>query len=90
MFVLEPTDYIIGPAEGNPDLCLSWPKAAPPSADGVDWLLGTIVYGILPCRLIVLTASLVQELRFCEQSTQYGGMFNFLESFQAVFISFSM
>lgn len=41
MFVLEPTDYIIGPAEGNPDLCLSWPKAAPPSADGVDWLLGT-------------------------------------------------
>ncbi|KAG2157883.1 acid protease [Suillus bovinus] len=40
-FVLEPTDYIIGPAEGNPDLCLSWPKAAPPSADGVDWLLGT-------------------------------------------------
>ncbi|KAG0705700.1 acid protease [Suillus ampliporus] len=40
-FVLEPTDYIIGPAEGNPDLCLSWPKASPPSADGVDWLLGT-------------------------------------------------
>lgn len=40
-FVLEPTDYIIGPAEGNPDLCLSWPKAAPPSTDGVDWLLGT-------------------------------------------------
>lgn len=41
MFVLEPTDYIIGPAEGNPDLCLSWPKAALPSADGIDWLLGT-------------------------------------------------
>ncbi|KAG1866830.1 acid protease [Suillus subluteus] len=42
-FVLEPTDYIIGPAEGNPDLCLSWPQAAPPSADGVDWLL------VFPC-----------------------------------------
>lgn len=40
-FILEPTDYIIGPAEGNPDLCLSWPKASPPSADGIDWLLGT-------------------------------------------------
>ncbi|KAG1859417.1 aspartic peptidase domain-containing protein [Suillus tomentosus] len=39
--VLEPTNYIIGPAEGNPDLCLSSPKAAPPSTNGVDWLLGT-------------------------------------------------
>ncbi|KAG1750754.1 acid protease [Suillus lakei] len=46
-FVLEPTDYIIGPAEGNPDLCLSWPKAAPPSADGIDWLLGTIAYVLI-------------------------------------------
>ncbi|KIJ62783.1 hypothetical protein HYDPIDRAFT_113882 [Hydnomerulius pinastri MD-312] len=40
-FVLQPSDYIIGPTEGNPDLCLSWPKASPPSADGVDWQLGT-------------------------------------------------
>jgi hypothetical protein len=44
--VLEPTDYIIGPAEGNPDLCLSWPKASPPSADGIDWLLGIVVWYI--------------------------------------------
>jgi len=40
-FVLQPTDYLIGPTEGNPDLCLSWPKASPPSADGIDWQLGT-------------------------------------------------
>lgn len=39
-FVLQPTDYIIGPASGNPNLCLSWPKALPPSSDGVDWQLG--------------------------------------------------
>ncbi|KAI9566758.1 acid protease [Boletus coccyginus] len=40
-FVLQPTDYIIGPAAGNPSLCLSWPRASPPSADGIDWQLGT-------------------------------------------------
>ncbi|KAI5989635.1 acid protease [Pisolithus orientalis] len=40
-FVLQPTDYIIGPAASNPGLCLSWPKALPPSSDGVDWQLGT-------------------------------------------------
>ncbi|KAF9223433.1 acid protease [Gyrodon lividus] len=40
-FFLQPTDYIIGPTEGNPDLCLSWPKASPPSSDGIDWQLGT-------------------------------------------------
>ncbi|KAF8135033.1 acid protease [Boletus edulis] len=40
-FVLQPTDYIIGPVAGNPGLCLSWPKASPPSADGIDWQLGT-------------------------------------------------
>lgn len=40
-FVLQPTDYIIGPAASSPGLCLSWPKASPPSSDGVDWQLGT-------------------------------------------------
>ncbi|KAF8553950.1 acid protease [Imleria badia] len=40
-FVLQPTDYLIGPTEGDPSLCLSWPKASPPSADGIDWQLGT-------------------------------------------------
>ncbi|KAG8213028.1 hypothetical protein J3R82DRAFT_11420 [Butyriboletus roseoflavus] len=39
-FVLQPTDYIIGPTAGDPDLCLSWPKASPPSTDGIDWQLG--------------------------------------------------
>ncbi|KAL4062199.1 aspartic peptidase domain-containing protein [Scleroderma yunnanense] len=39
-FVLQPSDYIIGPASGNPNLCLSWPKALPPNSDGVDWQLG--------------------------------------------------
>ncbi|KAH7913209.1 aspartic peptidase A1 [Hygrophoropsis aurantiaca] len=40
-FVLQPSDYLMGPVAGNTDLCLSWPKALPPSADGVDWQLGT-------------------------------------------------
>ncbi|KAH7927926.1 acid protease [Leucogyrophana mollusca] len=40
-FVLQPSDYMIGPAAGNPELCLTWPKALPPSSDGVDWQLGT-------------------------------------------------
>lgn len=40
-FVMQPTDYIIGPAEGSPDLCLSWPRASSPSSDGIDWQLGT-------------------------------------------------
>lgn len=39
-FVLQPTDYIMGPASGNPNLCLSWPRALPPSSDGIDWQLG--------------------------------------------------
>ncbi|KAL7279207.1 hypothetical protein ACG7TL_007047 [Trametes sanguinea] len=40
-FILEPTDYLIGPAAGNPALCLSWPQALPPSSDGIDWQLGS-------------------------------------------------
>ncbi|KAI0787656.1 acid protease [Fomes fomentarius] len=39
-FILQPTDYIIGPASGNPNLCLAWPRANPPSSDGIDWQLG--------------------------------------------------
>ncbi|EJF64945.1 acid protease [Dichomitus squalens LYAD-421 SS1] len=40
-FVLQPTDYIIGPAAENPNLCLSWPRALPPSSDGIDWQFGS-------------------------------------------------
>ncbi|KAF8071741.1 aspartic peptidase A1 [Lyophyllum atratum] len=39
-YVLHPSDYIIGPASGNPNICLSWPRASPPSADGIDWQIG--------------------------------------------------
>ncbi|KAI0359850.1 acid protease [Trametes cingulata] len=39
-FVMQPTDFLIGPASGNPNLCLSWPRAIPPSSDGIDWQLG--------------------------------------------------
>ncbi|OCH95384.1 acid protease [Obba rivulosa] len=41
-FTLQPTDYLIGPASGDPDLCLSWPVALPPSSDGIDWQLGGV------------------------------------------------
>jgi len=40
-YTLQPTDYIIGPASGNPDLCLTWPRALPPNSDGIDWQMGT-------------------------------------------------
>ncbi|PPR00887.1 hypothetical protein CVT24_000372, partial [Panaeolus cyanescens] len=40
-YTLLPTDYILGPAAGNPNLCLSWPRALPPSADGIDWQMGS-------------------------------------------------
>lgn len=39
-YTLEPTDYLIGPASGNPKTCLTWPRALPPSADGIDWQFG--------------------------------------------------
>ncbi|KAF9066644.1 aspartic peptidase domain-containing protein [Rhodocollybia butyracea] len=40
-FTLQPTDYIIGEASGDPGLCLSWPLAVEPSPDGIDWQFGT-------------------------------------------------
>ncbi|KAF8183918.1 aspartic peptidase A1 [Pholiota molesta] len=40
-YTILPTDYIIGPASGNPNLCLSWPMSLPPSSDGIDWQMGT-------------------------------------------------
>ncbi|KAJ3517931.1 hypothetical protein NLJ89_g189 [Agrocybe chaxingu] len=39
-YTLLPTDYLIGPADGNSNLCLSWPMALPPSSDGIDWQMG--------------------------------------------------
>ncbi|PPQ69082.1 hypothetical protein CVT26_003557 [Gymnopilus dilepis] len=39
-YTLLPGDYIIGEAAGNPNLCLSWPMALPPSSDGIDWQMG--------------------------------------------------
>ncbi|KAJ6531759.1 aspartic peptidase domain-containing protein [Mycena capillaripes] len=39
-YTLEPTDYLIGPAAGNPKICLTWPRALPPSPDGIDWQFG--------------------------------------------------
>ncbi|TFK40330.1 acid protease [Crucibulum laeve] len=39
-YTLQPSDYLIGPASGNPNLCLSWPRALPPSSDAVDWQIG--------------------------------------------------
>ncbi|KAF9237664.1 aspartic peptidase domain-containing protein [Melanogaster broomeanus] len=67
-FVLQPTDYLIGPTSGNPDLCLSWPKASPPSSDGVDWQLAPMI-GLYPLinhqrlsspRILYLRSSLLR------------------------------
>jgi hypothetical protein len=43
-FTLQPTDYMIGPASGNPNMCLTWPRASQPTPDGVDWQLGTFCF----------------------------------------------
>ncbi|KAI0250276.1 aspartic peptidase domain-containing protein [Lactifluus subvellereus] len=40
-YTLLPSDYIIGPTTSIPALCLAWPKASPPSADGIDWQIGS-------------------------------------------------
>ncbi|KAH9068324.1 acid protease [Lactarius deliciosus] len=39
-YTLLPSDYILGPTSGEPALCLAWPKASPPSSDGIDWQFG--------------------------------------------------
>ncbi|TEB33382.1 acid protease [Coprinellus micaceus] len=39
-YTLLPEDYLIGPASGNPNLCLSWPRASSPNSDGIDWQFG--------------------------------------------------
>lgn len=52
-FTLLPSDYLIGPTAASPTLCLSWPKASPPSSDGIDWQIGAAflrtVYTIFRC-----------------------------------------
>ncbi|KAF8501514.1 acid protease [Russula emetica] len=40
-YTLLPSDYLIGPTSGEPALCLTWPKASPPSSDGIDWQMGS-------------------------------------------------
>ncbi|KAF8968111.1 aspartic peptidase A1 [Flammula alnicola] len=40
-YTILPTDYILGPVSGNPNLCLSWPMSLPPNSDGIDWQMGT-------------------------------------------------
>ncbi|KAJ7650314.1 acid protease [Roridomyces roridus] len=39
-YTLQPEDYFIGPAAGNPEVCLTWPRALPPTPDGIDWHFG--------------------------------------------------
>jgi len=40
-FTLQPTDYLIAPTSGDPNLCLAWPMATAGNGDGIDWQLGT-------------------------------------------------
>lgn len=41
---LQPADFLIGPTEGDPNLCLSWPIAQiPPENDGIDWHFGKYI-----------------------------------------------
>ncbi|KAG8738057.1 hypothetical protein FRC12_016927 [Ceratobasidium sp. 428] len=40
-YTLHPHDYIFARVEDPPNMCLAWPRATPPSNDGIDWQLGT-------------------------------------------------
>ncbi|EIW83876.1 acid protease [Coniophora puteana RWD-64-598 SS2] len=40
-FILQPSDYLIGPVSTNPTMCLTWPMASSPDSTGIDWKLGT-------------------------------------------------
>ncbi|KZW03653.1 acid protease [Exidia glandulosa HHB12029] len=55
-FSLGPEDYLIGEAQGNEGICLSWPVATPPSPDGIDWALGApflrTVYTVLSYGIV--------------------------------------
>ncbi len=70
-FTLLPTDYLRGRASGNPNMCLTWPMAYPPSSDGIDWQFGSAflrtVYSIFRysfiCRvLFAFNCGIVLEL----------------------------
>jgi hypothetical protein len=54
-YTLLPSDYLIGPTAGEPELCLTWPKASPPSSDGIDWQIGAAflrtVYTVFRCDI---------------------------------------
>lgn len=56
-YTLLPSDYIIGPTSGEPELCLTWPKASPPSPDGIDWQIGSTflrtVYTVFRCDFFI-------------------------------------
>jgi hypothetical protein len=57
-YTLLPSDYMIGPTSSVPELCLTWPKASPPSSDGIDWQIGSAfmqtVYSVFRCDMPVL------------------------------------
>ncbi|KAJ9099929.1 hypothetical protein QFC21_003934 [Naganishia friedmannii] len=40
---LQPSEWMYARVGGGSSMCLAWPVVAPPSADGVDWQLGTPV-----------------------------------------------
>ncbi|TFK72900.1 acid protease [Pluteus cervinus] len=44
-YTLKPSDYLIGPVDTSPGLCLSWPRSTPPSSDGLDWQFGSPFLG---------------------------------------------
>ncbi|KAF8896361.1 aspartic peptidase domain-containing protein [Infundibulicybe gibba] len=54
-YMLQPSEYLIGPAAGNPNLCLSWPRALPPSSDGIDWQIGWALLPIQNTNLPILS-----------------------------------
>lgn len=69
--MLQPTDYLIGPVSGTPDLCLSWPRASPPSSDGIDWQLGNdefsppLIVLLKPLYRFSILEDRIQHLQVC-------------------------
>ena len=70
VFTLQPTDYLIGPTIGNPDLCLSWPQATVPSGDGIDWQFGEHDFRVQFYALLMI----LQVRRSYRRSTASSGI----------------
>ena len=73
---LQPSEWMIGKVVGT-TMCLAWPVVLPPSADGIDWQLGTPflrkVYSVFSYGINGVQAPLVGFLPLPAPEQEQGG-----------------